>query len=132
MTCITCHQPRRLRAVSFSSGFVRGVHARASGEAARRAKRGRQSHAWPMICVSRVLLDGLQKKERLLVVYQPRPQGFSLKKSPGDEVDLPSLTYLRGMSIRPLCKLGKNTLKRPNNRVQIFADDVNIGICTHK
>ena len=28
-----------------------------------------QSRAWPF-CVSRVLLDGLQKKERLLVVYK--------------------------------------------------------------
>ena len=66
--------------------FSRGsAHARASGEAARRAKRGRQpekkkrslfsclSHLAPSVSrvairVSRVLLDGLQKKERLLVV----------------------------------------------------------------
>ena len=40
------------------------MHARASGEATRHAKRGRQP-----ICVSSVLLDGLQKKVRLLVVY---------------------------------------------------------------
>ena len=49
------------------------MHERASGEAARRAKRGRQpekpSVSRVAICVSRVLLDGLQKKERLLVVY---------------------------------------------------------------
>ena len=51
------------------------MHSRASGEAARRAKRGRQpekkkepSVTRVAICVSRVLLDG-QKKERLLVVY---------------------------------------------------------------
>ena len=68
--------------LSFSSGLVRRVHARASGEAARGAKQGRQpekkknclSHLAPSvtrvaICVSRVLFDGLQKKERLLVVY---------------------------------------------------------------
>ena len=59
------------------------MHVRGSGEAARRVKRGRQSEkkkerlsffrASPVsrvaICVSRILLDGLQKKERLLVVY---------------------------------------------------------------
>ena len=70
------------------------MYARGSGEAARRAKRGRQpekkrpfslalgvvslfsclsrlapSVTCVAICVSRVLLDGLQKKERLLVVY---------------------------------------------------------------
>ena len=45
------------------------MHARGSGEAARRAKRGRQPLVTRVaICVSRVLLDGLQKKERLLVV----------------------------------------------------------------
>ena len=68
--------------LSFSSGSVRGMHARVGGEAARRAKRGRQpekkknclsllapSVTRVAICVSRVLLDGLQKKERLLVVY---------------------------------------------------------------
>ena len=36
------------------------MHARGSGEAAQRAKRGRTRVA---ICVSRVLLDGLQKRE---------------------------------------------------------------------
>ena len=40
--------------------LVRAMHARGSGEAARRAKRGRTRLA---ICVSRVLLDGLQKRE---------------------------------------------------------------------
>ena len=49
----------------FSKG---SAHARASGEAARRAKRG-PSVSRVAIRVSRVLLDGLQKKERLLVVY---------------------------------------------------------------
>ena len=53
------------------------MHARGSGEAVRRAKRGLQpekkkplapSVTRVAICVSRVLLDGLQKKERLLVV----------------------------------------------------------------
>ena len=73
------------------------MHARASGEAARRAKRGRQpekkkrdslssclSHLAPSvslvaICVSRVLLDGLQKKERLLVVYLKADSSFIWK-----------------------------------------------------
>jgi len=41
------------------------MHARGNGEAARRAKRVSRV----AICVSCVLLDGLQKKERLLVVY---------------------------------------------------------------
>ena len=44
----------------FFFSLVRGVHVRASGEAARRGR--------VAICVSCVLLDGLQKKERLLVV----------------------------------------------------------------
>ena len=73
------------------------MHARASGEAARRAKRGPQpekkkrdslfsclSHLAPSvslvaICVSRVLLDGLQKKERLLVVYLKADSSFIWK-----------------------------------------------------
>ena len=43
---------------------MRAIHARGSGEAARRAKRGRQPSVTRVaICVSRVLLDGLQKKE---------------------------------------------------------------------
>ena len=65
------------------------MHARGSGEAARRTKRGRQpekkkdrlpafsclsrlarSVTRVAICVPRVLLDGLQKKERLPVVYR--------------------------------------------------------------
>ena len=65
------------------------MHARGSGEAARRTKRGRQpeekkerlpafsclsrlarSVTRVAIYVSRVLLDGLQKKERLPVVYR--------------------------------------------------------------
>ena len=33
------------------------------------SERGLAMHARVAICVSRVLLDGLQKKERLLVVY---------------------------------------------------------------
>ena len=46
------------------------MHARGSGEAARRAKRARAiSHARGHLRVSRFCLDGLQKKERLLVVY---------------------------------------------------------------
>ena len=32
------------------------------------------------ICVSRVLLDGLQKKERLLVVYQTNPYSSKVKQ----------------------------------------------------
>ena len=60
--------------LSFSSDLVRAMHARGSGEAARRAKRGRPRFALSVtrvaICVSHVLLDGLQKKERLLVVQQ--------------------------------------------------------------
>ena len=69
------------------------MHAHASGE----AKRGRQpdkkkrdslssylSHLAPSvslvaICVSRVLLDGLQKKERLLVVYLKADSSFIWK-----------------------------------------------------
>ena len=63
----------RLRAVSFSSDLVRAVHARD-----RRSRETRETRAEAVslassvtsvaICVSRVLLDGLQKKERLLVV----------------------------------------------------------------
>ena len=55
------------------------MHARGSGEAARRAKRGRPlpsraiSHARGH-CVSRVLLDGLQKKKRLLASPVSRHQ----------------------------------------------------------
>ena len=45
------------------------MHARGSGEAARRAKRLAPSVTRVALCVSRSLLDGLQKKERLLVVY---------------------------------------------------------------
>ena len=117
--------------LSFSSGFCKG-NARSRERRSRETRETRVVVTRVAIFVSRVLLDGLRKKERLLVVDQPRPPGFSLKKNPGDEVDLPSLKYFRGMSIRPLCKLGKNTLKRPNNQVQIFADDLNISICTHK
>ena len=52
------------------------MHVRGSGEAARRAKRGRcLSRPAPLvtrvaICVSRVLLDRLQKNGRLLEVYE--------------------------------------------------------------
>ena len=70
----------------FPSNLVRVMHARGSGEAAIRAKRGRKhekkkerlfscrSRPAPSvtrvaICVSHVLLDRLQKKETLLVVY---------------------------------------------------------------
>ena len=64
--------------LSFSSDLVRAMHARGSGEAARREKRGCLSRLAPSVTrvaiyVSRVLLDGSQKKERLLVV-----QGFSV------------------------------------------------------
>ena len=55
--------------------LVRAMHARGSGEAARRAKRGRQplpsraiSHAWPFACFAFCSMD-YRKKERLLVVY---------------------------------------------------------------
>ena len=73
------------------------MHARGSGEAARRAKRGRQpekkkeslsflvplpsraiNHARGHL-LARVLLDGLQKKERLLVVCT-KDHWTSLKK----------------------------------------------------
>ena len=57
--------------LSFSSVLVRAMHASGSGEAARRAKRLSRlapSVTRVAICVSRVLLDRLQKKERLLVV----------------------------------------------------------------
>ena len=40
---VSTHDAQTARSLSFSSGLVRGVHARASGEAARRAKRGRVS-----------------------------------------------------------------------------------------
>ena len=40
---VSTHDAQTARSLSFSSGLVRAVHARASGEAARRAKRGRVS-----------------------------------------------------------------------------------------
>ena len=52
---------RAKRGLSCSSDLVRAMHGRGSGEAATITR--------VAICVSRVLLDGLQKKETLLVVY---------------------------------------------------------------
>ena len=51
------------------------MHARGSGEAARRAKRGRlaPSVTRVAICVSRVLVDGLQKKETARSLHVNRP-----------------------------------------------------------
>ena len=54
---------------------MRGVHARASVERDARNEGGSLSRLAPSvtrmaICVSRILLDGLQKKERLLVAYR--------------------------------------------------------------
>ena len=46
----------------FSSDLVRAVHAHGSSRLVPSVMR-------QAICVSRALLDGLQKKERLLVVY---------------------------------------------------------------
>ena len=62
------------------------MHARGSGEASRRAKRGRLvlSVTRVAICVSCVLLDRLpgQKRERLLLVYGcPSLRGFRLIES---------------------------------------------------
>ena len=54
--------------LSFSSDLVRAMHARGSGSPS--LSRLAPSVTRVAICVSRVLLDGLQKKERLLVVQQ--------------------------------------------------------------
>ena len=64
LPCVDCEQSLFCFRFSESSG------ARGSGEAPRRAKRGclAPSVTRVAICVSRVLLDGLRKKERLLVV----------------------------------------------------------------
>ena len=60
----------RQRAVSFSLDLVKTVHARGSGEAARRAKRGRQplpsraiSHARGHLRVSRFARRTTEKRE---------------------------------------------------------------------
>ena len=94
LRCIFLDCEQSLFFFRFSKG---SAHARASGEAARRAKRGRQpekkkrdslfsclSHLAPSVSrvairVSRVLLDGLQKKERLLVVYIFQTDALSMK-----------------------------------------------------
>ena len=78
----------RLRAVSFSSDLVRAVHARGTGEVARRAKRGRQpsvsrdqSRAWPFACLAFCSTD-YRKREtaRSLILNRhsdQQPLGFS-------------------------------------------------------
>ena len=60
----------RLRAVSFSSDLVRAVHARGTGEVARRAERGRQpsvsrhqSRAWPFACLAFCSTDYRKKRD---------------------------------------------------------------------
>ena len=60
-----------MNSLSFSSALVRGVVACEQDL----LNEGGLSHLAPSvmrvaICVSRILLDGLQKKERLLVVYE--------------------------------------------------------------
>ena len=57
---VSTHDAQTASSLSFSSGLVRGVHARARAAKPQDARNEG---------VSRVLLDGLQKKERLLVVY---------------------------------------------------------------
>ena len=131
MTCITCHQPRGLRAVSLFLQVLYGECTRARAAKPRNTRDEGGSHTCGNLRVSRFARRTTEKRETARSLSTSSP-GLFPEKSPGDEVDLPSLKYFRGMSIRPLCKLGKNTLKRPNNQEQIFTDDVNIGICTHK
>ena len=87
-----CLQLSRLRAVSFSSDLVRGVHG-----AARREKRGRQpekkkeplpsrafSHARGHLCVSGDLLDGPTKKRDCSqsTTFPPPPLSSSASRNP--------------------------------------------------
>ena len=106
----------RLRAVSlFLQVLVRAMHTRGSGEAARHAKRGRQlfscltrlapSVTRVAICVSRILLDGLQKKERLLVVYKSKRKSYTLEDVRGSQIG--RIQYFLNRELSYLLECGK-------------------------